>query len=340
MPGAAGARRIRVPERDQMTVGADRGLPQCTRRADQGRRDREQQMALLVVTGKTGTALLDDDDAAVTVDRRRPAHHQLGDVVVVRGVGGIVVVQEDDTVGTLIDDEVAVRTDGGRTEGETVRRRLDGDRDAGLAVEQIDGTVGIVSHEPPIGAHDGTEMITGARRNLGHRRGRHGDRRGRRWNRQFLLTHNTIVDGGKLDLGGRRSIACVASTRIGWRAVGRIRPRCDGRRRLDARRSIRGKRGLDRRRNGGVSGEFRRRLGISIAALIRIGRCRIVDLELLVGIQHLLERIELLRDLLRPSCRFPGRSPRRLRSASASAKLPLLVTVPIRSPRVLKTWTA
>src|SRR5437660_10440749 len=103
-----------------MAIGADRRLPDRPRFADRGRRDRGDGVPLLIIDADAGSAMLDDNRAAVSADRGRSPRHELRRLLIVSRVGSIVVVDEDvrlDVIRTLIDDEVAVRTDGRRAVG-------------------------------------------------------------------------------------------------------------------------------------------------------------------------------------------------------------------------------
>src|SRR5882757_8966525 len=119
-----------------MAIGADGRLPERPAYADRGARDVCEFMALLIVKADA-SALLDHKPAAVAADRGLATRHKPGGLPVMRRIGRIVVVDENPglrAVRPLIDDEMTVRTDGRRAEGQTLPRRCDGLGGARLAV--------------------------------------------------------------------------------------------------------------------------------------------------------------------------------------------------------------
>src|SRR6266849_6261560 len=185
-----------------MAVGADRRLPDRPRGADRSRRDRGDCVPVLIIDADAGSAMLDDNDAAVSADRGRSPRHELRRLLIVSRVRSIVVVDKDVRLGavrTLIDDEVAVRTDGRRTVSESAARRRDRSRDTRLAVEQVDCPVGVVGHELPVGAHHWAEMVTAPRRNTGDWRRRYDERNCRRRNREYLRSRYIVAGNDNRD---------------------------------------------------------------------------------------------------------------------------------------------
>src|SRR5260370_19919141 len=171
-----------------MAIAADRRPPDCPGLAESRGRDRGDRMPMLIIDADAGSALLDDNRAAVSADRRHASCNQQGCMLIVSGIGSIVVVYINVRLGsvrTLIADVVAVRTDGRRAVGESATRRGDRARDARLAIEQEDRSVGVVGHELPVGAHHRAEMVTATRRNPGDWRRRHDERNCGRSNREY-----------------------------------------------------------------------------------------------------------------------------------------------------------
>src|SRR4051812_8448713 len=148
LSGSVGICRVRTPECDNVAVRTEGRLPERSRYAGVGRRDRREDMALLIIDDDVA-AVLNQYLAAIAADGGRGTRRDLCGLLVMCRVGRVIVVGENDPARPLVNNEAAVRIYGRRVDRDPAAGARDRDRDARLPVEQENRPVGVVGDELP-----------------------------------------------------------------------------------------------------------------------------------------------------------------------------------------------